>query len=100
MSEYLHIVLLQFKGDCSSEQIEAVFASLASLQGLIPGLLSFSGGPYDSPEGLNKQFTHAFSMRFADKATRDAYFPHAEHEKVKDMIIPLVDDVVAFDYAL
>jgi len=100
MSEYLHIVLLQFKSDCGSEKIAEIFRSLEALKGLIPGLLSFSGGAYESPEGLQKNYTHGFTMRFADRESRDAYFPHVEHEKVKDAILPLVDDVVAFDYAV
>lgn len=99
---YIHIVVMKMKPETTAEEIDAIFAALKNLldSNLIPGLLEFSGGPYDSPEGLNKDFTHAFSMKFQDRESRDAYFPHPEHEKVKDMIVPKIADVLCFDYAI
>ena len=99
---FVHIVILKFKVETSTADIDEVFQSLQNLlsANLIPGLLEYSGGPYDSPEGLNKGFTHAFVMKFADKESRDGYFPHPEHEKVKGLIVPRIDDVVCFDYAV
>jgi len=63
-----------------------VLAALRGLVGVIPGLDSFSGGANTSAEGLSRGFTHAFSMRFADAAARDAYLPHPAHERVKAFI--------------
>lgn len=96
---YRHMVLLKFKTDALSTQIDDIFEKLQQLTAKIPGLVAFSGGPYSSPEGLNKGFNYGFSMDFTTEAERDAYFPHPQHENVKDMILPLVDDVIAFDYA-
>jgi hypothetical protein len=102
MSKFCHIVLLKFKPETTEEAIQSIFDSLRALhdEKKIPGLMSYSGGIYSSPEGLNKGFTHAFTMVFEDELCRNNYFPHVEHVRVKDMIIPTVDDVVAFDYAL
>lgn len=102
MVQYLHIVLLKVKAGTSDDEVSYVFQSLKALlsDNLIPGLLEYNGGPYSSPEGLNKGFTHAFTMKFSDEKSRDDYFPHPEHEKVKNVILPLVDDVLCFDYAL
>jgi hypothetical protein len=102
MPQFLHIVLVQFKAETQQTTIEDIFASLTALleQKLIPGLLEYNGGPYDSPEGFNKGFTHAFTMKFADRESRDAYFPHPEHDKVKEALLANVDDAVAFDFAL
>lgn len=96
---YRHMVLLKFKDDVLLENIDAIFAALLELQSKVPGIVSYSGGPYSSPEGMNKGFTHGFSMDFASEGERDAYFPHPDHERVKNMILPVVDDVIAFDYA-
>ena len=72
------------------------------MKGKVPGLLSFAGGPYSSPEGLNKGYSHAFHMTFADAEARDAYLPHPEHEKVKRVALAQlaggIDGVVAFDF--
>jgi hypothetical protein len=79
-----------------------VFAELAGLKETIPGLLSFAGGPYASPEGLNRGFTHGFAMTFRDAKARDGYLPHPDHERVKESILPLLegglDGVLAFDF--
>ncbi len=93
-----HMVLLKFKPDVPAATIEKLFANLAELKTLIPGIRKFVGGPYSSHEGLNKGFTHGFLMEFDNAAARDVYLPHPEHERVKAAIIPHIDDVVAFDF--
>jgi hypothetical protein len=102
MPQVKHVALIRFKPNTPASVIEKVFSDLASLRGKIPGLRDFSGGPYSSPEGLNKGFTHGFVMTFADEASRDAYLPHPDHEKVKAEIIPLLDGglsgVIVFDW--
>jgi hypothetical protein len=41
-------------------------------------------------------------MTFEDAASRDAYLPHPEHEKVKESVLAILDGgldgVVAFDF--
>ena len=102
MAQIKHVVLMRFRASTSEPKIRQIFAALAGLGPKIPGLLDFSGGRYSSGEGLNKGFTHGFVMTFADAASRDAYLPHPEHEKVKQLIFPELDGgldgVVAFDW--
>ena len=102
MPQVKHVVLLRFRSEVPQETKDEIFAALAGLQDKIPGLLDFSGGPYSSPEGLNKGFTHGFVMTFANEASRDVYLPHPEHEKVKAIVFPALDGgldgVVAFDW--
>ncbi|MCY3001955.1 MAG: Dabb family protein [Planctomycetota bacterium] len=98
-----HVVLLKIRKDVSKDQVAKVFEALAGLQKKIPGILSFSGGAYTSPEGLNRGFTHGFVMTFKDAASRDVYLPHPDHEVVKAIVLKVldggIDGVVAFDYA-
>ena len=102
MPQIKHVVFVRFKASTSQQKVKQLFAALDGLRHKIPGLLDFSGGPYSSGEGLNKGFTHGLVMTFADAASRDAYQPHPEHEKVKALIFPEldggVDGVVAFDW--
>jgi hypothetical protein len=93
-----HIAFLKFKPDTTDVAIKDVYVLLADLLNLIPGILEFSGGIYSSPEGLNKGYTHAFQMKFVDEVSRDNYFPHPEHERVKSVLVPMLEDVVVFDY--
>ena len=91
-------MLLKFKPAVSQETIAGLFAQLAQLQPLIPGMISFSGGPYTSDEGLNQGYTHGFIMTFIDVEARNHYLPHPEHQHVKTAILPAVGDVIAFDF--
>lgn len=99
-----HIVLMKIRSDIPQEKIDELYANLEGLKHKIPGIVSFSGGPYSSPEGLNKGFTHGFTMDFTDAASRDAYLPHPEHEPVKDMVVSMldggIDGACAFDYEM
>lgn len=97
MPRVKHVVLLRLRRDVAPRTINDLFAALAALQGKIPGLLDYSGGPYSSPEGLHQGFTHGFVMTFADEASRDGYLPHPDHEAVKQQIIPLLDGGVSGD---
>jgi hypothetical protein len=97
-----HLVVLKLKSSTKPAQVTRLFQELAGLQKKVPGMLSFAGGPYSSPEGLNQGFTHGFAMTFKDGAARDVYLAHPEHEKVKQLILPTLEGglagVIAFDF--
>ncbi len=95
-----HMVIVKFKPEVSAEKISDLYRQLAQLQELIPGIRRFCGGAYSSGEGLNKGFTHGFLMEFENAEDRDRYLPHPEHERVKEAILPCIDDVIAFDFEL
>jgi hypothetical protein len=59
---------------------------------------SFRAGVNSSPEGLNQGFTHGFVMAFDDATARDEYLVHPDHEKVKERFLPLVENVLVFDF--
>lgn len=102
MPQVKHVVLLRCKADVPAAEVEDVFDRLAALEGKVPGLIDFSGGPYRSPEGLNQGYTHGFMMTFADEASRELYLDHPEHEAVKRRVLELLDGgldaVAAFDW--
>ena len=97
-----HVVLFRFRSDLPAGSVEAVFEELRGFRQSIPGITSFQGGAYHSPEGLSQGFTHGFTMTFADAAARDAYLPHPLHQAVVAKLLPMleggVDGVVAFDF--
>jgi Stress responsive A/B Barrel Domain len=97
-----HMVLLKVRRDVSRAKIEAVFGEIGALQKRIAGIRSYAWGPYSSPEGLHRGYTHGFCMTFTDAAARDAYLPHPEHEQVKAHVLEILDGgvsgVLAFDF--
>lgn len=100
MAHVSHLVLLRLREDADASTL---FAELAALRHLIPGLRTFSGGPNTSPEGIARGYTHSFAMTFESAAARDAYLPHPEHVRVKALVLAALADaaphaVVAIDH--
>src|SRR6476660_3486626 len=93
-----HYGMFQFHPEVTPDQIDECFTEMCAMVGRITGLLSMEHGPYDSPEGLNDGFTHGFVMTFDNGASRDAYLPHPEHERVKLIVVPRLARVVVFDF--
>jgi len=93
-----HFGIFKFKPGVSAGQIETCCSAMKGMVGRIPGLLDVEFGPYDSPEGLNEDFTHGFIMTFDSAESRDRYLPHREHERVKEVVVPCLDRVIVFDF--
>jgi hypothetical protein len=83
-----HVVLCRFRQDAD---VAAVFAAIASLQQKIPGILAVTCGKDNSPEGLQKGFTHGFTVDFVDQAARDNYLPHPDHQVVGKIVVAALD---------
>jgi quinol monooxygenase YgiN len=93
-----HIALIKFKPAAGVVQIRQVFQDIGLLQKAIPGIVDYSWGTNNSPEELNQDFEYGFVMTFKDAAARDAYLTHPAHEKVKQFALPLVEEIIIFDY--
>jgi len=78
--EVKHIVIFKYKPSATPEQINEVTTAFRALKDKIPGIVSFEHGINNSPEGLNKGFTHVYLLTFENVAARDAYLPHPEHK--------------------
>ena len=75
MPSLKHLALAKFKPGTSDKQITDFFEAIGKLREVIPGILDYSWGANNSPEGLNQGFTHAFVMTFKDAPARDRYLP-------------------------
>ena len=95
-----HIVCLKFIEEASSEQMSEIEKSFPALQESIPGIVSIEWGTNNSPEGLNKDFTHCFIVTFENEEARSNYLPHPNHQAFVDILKPLLDDVFVIDFNL
>ena len=93
-----HYGMFRFHPEVTPPQIDECFAEMRGMVGIIPGLLAMEHGPYDSPEGMNDGFTHGFIMTFDSASSRNAYLPHPEHERVKQIVVPRLERVIVFDF--
>ncbi|GLT16655.1 stress protein [Vibrio zhanjiangensis] len=95
-----HILLIEFKDDATSKQIEELKQSFLSMPNNIDGIEDVEWGLNDSPEGKNKHYTHCVMMTFSDEAGRKRYLPHPKHNELKNIFRPILKDIVVFDYTI
>jgi Stress responsive A/B Barrel Domain len=95
-----HIVVFKYKSSVTDSQIEEVTRAFKALKGKIPGILSFEYGVNDSPENLNKGFTHVHLITFENAEARDAYLPHPEHKKFGELIrkLHVLEEALVLDF--
>lgn len=93
-----HVVLFKFKEGTSPEAREGIEKAFAALPGKIPQIHSYEWGLNNSPEGLNKGFTHCFFLTFRSEKDRAIYLPHPDHKAFGAMLGPHLEDVLVIDY--
>ena len=95
-----HILLIKFKAASTLADIEHIKNLFMAMPEKVEGVVSVEWGINDSPEGKNKAYTHSVLMTFANEAGRQNYLPHPEHDALKKVFGPLLDDIIVFDYSL
>lgn len=93
-----HVVLFSFKADTPAESLAEIVAAFEALPSKIPQIRGFEWGLNNSPEGLNKGFTHCFTLTFASEEDRAVYLPHPDHKAFGDVLRPHLADVLVVDY--
>lgn len=93
-----HVVLIKFKESSSEEDISEVEEAFSSLQDKIPEIKDYEWGTNNSPEGLDKGFTHCFLVTFESEEDRSTYLPHPEHKAFVEILEPHLEDVLVIDY--
>lgn len=93
-----HVVLFKFKDSTTQADIKKVEYAFNALPGKIPQIKGYEWGTNNSPEGLDKGFTHCFFLTFNSEEDRAIYLPHPDHEAFGTVLGPHLDDVLVIDY--
>jgi len=93
-----HVVLFKFKEGTTSENIEKVEDAFSALPSKISEIQGYEWGLNNSPEGLEKGFTHCFFLTFKSEEDRAIYLPHPDHKAFGAVLTPYLDDVLVVDY--
>jgi len=93
-----HVVLFKFKEGTSKSDIAKVEKAFKALPGKIPQIRDFEWGLNNSPEGLDKGFTHCFFLTFNSEDDRAIYLPHPDHKAFGKVLGPYLEDVLVVDY--
>ena len=93
-----HVVLFKFNEDATQDEIKNIEDAFIALPSKIAVVEDFEWGLNNSPEGLNKGFTHCFYVTFNSEKARDLYLPHPEHQAFVAILKPKLADVLVLDY--
>lgn len=93
-----HVVLFKFKEGTTAEEIKTVEAAFSALPSKIAQIKGYEWGINNSPEGLEKGFTHCFFLTFESEADRAIYLPHPDHKAFGAILTPYLADVLVVDY--
>ncbi|MFK7813921.1 MAG: Dabb family protein [Maribacter sp.] len=93
-----HVVLFKFKDGTAKEDIKKVEEAFSALPSKIPQIVGYEWGLNNSPEGLEKGFTHCFFLTFNSEEDRATYLPHPDHKAFGAVLGPFLDDVLVVDY--
>ncbi len=93
-----HVVLFKFTESSTPDDIQRIEEAFAALPSQIEVIKDFEWGINNSPEGLDKGFTHCFFVTFDSEEGRDIYLPHPAHQAFVDILLPHLDDVLVVDY--
>lgn len=93
-----HAVMFSFKEDSYPDGVAMIEAAFRELPEKIDAIHDFEWGTNNSPEGLDKGFTHLFFVTFKSEADREVYLPHPDHQAFVEVLGPHVADVLVLDY--
>ena len=93
-----HVVLFKFKESATAADIAKIEAAFIALPSQIEEVKGFEWGLNNSPEGVDKGFTHCYFLTFDSEEGRAAYLPHPAHKAFGEVIGPHLEDVLVVDY--
>jgi hypothetical protein len=86
---YIHVFAFRWRSGVTEDQKQRVISEIRQLQGQIPGLLETYVGKNISPRGQGYELGGV--MKFADRASLDAYGPHPLHQALVSWLMPLIE---------
>lgn len=96
---FRHVVIFGFKEGTPAAKIDEIAAAFKELKSKIPSVKSFEWGLNVSPENLNPELTHVFTLTFENKeALEKTYLHNPEHLKFVELVKPYVSKAVVVDY--
>ena len=93
-----HHVYFKFKGNVSQAEIDKINREFSGLKTRIPAIVDFECGLNNSPENLNDEFTHAYTVSFTSEEDRDTYLPHPAHQRFVELVDGKLAGVFVVDY--
>ncbi len=82
-----HIVLTKFKPETPEEKVAEIYGGLAGVTEKLPGAANFKGGRSESPEKIERGYTHGFVIDFDDWNALHSYSENEEHQALGAQLV-------------
>ena len=86
---FIHMFSFRWKPGITEQQKQRVFEEVSALKDQIPGILDSAVGFNTSPRRDGYEFGGV--MKFADRATYEAYNAHPVHQQLLAWLLPLIN---------
>jgi len=96
--ELRHVVLFKFNDDADPAAIKKAEDAFNALPSKISEIKAYEWGLNNSPEGLDKGFTHCYFLTFETEEARAIYLPHPDHKAFGKLLDGILADVLVVDY--
>ena len=93
-----HMVLFKFNDGTSAEKIKEIEEAFVALPSKVSEIHDFEWGLNNSPEGLDKGFTHCYFITFESEEARATYLPNSDHQAFVALLDGNIADVLVVDY--
>lgn len=99
-ASFRHVVIFGFKEGTSSAKLDEITTAFKALKDKIPSIKGFEWGSNVSPENMNPELTHVFTLTFESReALEKTYLHHPDHVKFVELVKPHIAKAVVVDYA-
>lgn len=82
-----HIVLTKFKPETGDKTVAEIFAGLSDLTEKLDGAHGFTGGRSESPEQIERGYTHGFVIDFDSWDALKIYADHPDHKALGGRLV-------------
>ncbi len=93
-----HVVSFKFKSAATPEEIKKIETEFRGLKMKISAGQAYEWGTNNSPEKMNKGFTHCFIVTFKNEADRAIYLEHPEHKAFVNLLLPSLEEGFVIDF--
>jgi len=87
----LHMVLIKARPDVDEATIDLIFKDLRKIKSVVPGIGAIIAGRSNSPEHMERGYTHGFTVEMESYNILEAYQAHPDHRAVGARLVAATD---------
>jgi Stress responsive A/B Barrel Domain len=87
----LHMVLIKARPDADEATIDLIFKDLRKIKSIVPGIGAIIAGRSNSPEQMERGYTHGFTIEMESYEILKQYQEHPDHRAVGARLVAVTE---------